>query len=54
MEKVYEAEEKVEMTMKEYNNLINIDGTKESFYITSNSVVFEKLTNPIDEASKRN
>ena len=37
------------MTMKEYKNLINEDGTKESFYITSNSAVFQKLAHPIDE-----
>ncbi len=42
------------MTMKDYENLIKEDGTQESFYITSNSVVFQKLTNPIDEEAIRN
>ena len=38
--------------MKEYNNLVK-DGTQESFYVTSNSVVFQKLTNPVDEKALR-
>ena len=39
--------------MKDYENLIQDDGTQESFYISSNSVVFQKLTNPVDEEAIR-
>ena len=53
MQRLQQAEGTVHMTLKEYKNLINDGGTKESFYITSDSAVFQKLANPVDEEAMK-